>query len=205
MTEVVTTSQKPNAPACERNQQVILAELNKQLRKSDSHVFEIGSGTGQHAVYFAQHLPEVTWQTSDVKANHVGIQLWLDEAQLVNVKAPIEFQIGQSAWPGIKIDVVFCANVLHIISFDLVQVLLKQLGENLQPKTRVLFYGPFKYQGEYTSDSNAEFDLWLKDIDPLRGIRDFEAVESMLRAGGITLVEDVPMPANNQLLVFEKQ
>ena len=102
---------KPTAPSCERNQQVILVELKKQLSKGDSHIFEIGSGTGQHAVYFAQHLPEVTWQTSDVKANHVGIQLWLDEAQLVNVKAPIEFQIGQSAWPGIKIDVVFAANV----------------------------------------------------------------------------------------------
>ena len=84
---------KPNSPSCERNQQAIMAELSKQLRKNDRHVFEIGSGTGQHAVYFAQHLPEVTWQTSDVKANHAGIQLWLDEAQLVNVKANLHCQV----------------------------------------------------------------------------------------------------------------
>ncbi len=196
--------EKPFAPACERNQEVILSILQKKLRKTDRRILEIGSGTGQHAVYFGLNLPHIIWQTSDVKENHVGINMWIDEVKLTNVLPPMEYEIGSSQVSASNIDVVFSANTLHIISEPLVYQLIQDLAENLKAGTRVMFYGPFKYQGKFTSESNADFDLWLKDIDPLRGIRDFEEVNNLMKAQGFTMVEDIVMPANNQFLVFEK-
>ncbi len=195
---------KPVAPACERNQAVILEQLKQQLRAEDRLILEIGSGTGQHAVYFGEHLKHITWQTSDVQSNHPGIQMWLDEAELSNVLSPLGYEIGQTEWPNCQADVIFSANVLHIISMEMVKQFMRDLGENLRPGNRVMFYGPFKYRDEYTSESNADFDLWLKDKDPKRGIRDFEHIEQMMQQQGFTLVQDIAMPANNQLLIFEK-
>ncbi len=200
----MTAAEKPFSPSCERNQIVLLEVLQTQLRTGGRQVLEIGSGTGQHAVFFAQHLPAITWQTSDIKKNHSGIQMWLDEADLDNVLAPIEYQIGKSQWPAVEIDLVFSANTLHIMAFDLVKILIKDMGQNLKKGNRVMFYGPFKYQGEFTSESNAEFELWLKDIDPLRGIRDFEVIDQLMNQQGFILLNDINMPANNQLIIFER-
>lgn len=200
-----TDEEKPFSPSCERNQAVILATLRKNLRASDQHLLEVGSGTGQHAVYFGQNLPHIIWQTSDVLANHIGIKLWLDEAKLNNVLLPIEYQIGHNQLPAENSDVVFSANTLHIISKVLVNQLIEDLGKNLETGARVIFYGPFKYQGEFTSDSNAEFDLWLRAIDPLRGVRDFEVIERLMSEQGLVMLKDLAMPANNQLLIFEKR
>lgn len=202
MTEL---KEKPFAPACERNQQAILDVLKKHLRSSDQHVFEIGSGTGQHAVYIAKHLTNIMWQTSDVVENHSGISMWLKEAQLENVLPPLEYEIGEDKFPGINIDVVFSANTLHIISETLVEQLIKDLGTSLKSSARVMFYGPFKYRGEFTSESNADFDLWLKDIDPLRGVRDFEWINQLMQNQAFKMIQDINMPANNQLLLFEKK
>jgi len=196
--------EKHFAPACERNQAVILQVIQQYLRTSDKHILEIGSGTGQHAIYFGRGLPHIRWQTSDVAANHTGINMWLHEAGLENVLPPAEYEIGHNKWPVENTDVVFSANTVHIISEALVKRLILDLGENLEHGARVMFYGPFKYQGEFTSESNAEFDLWLKDIDPLRGVRDFESIEALMKAQGFALIEDLSMPANNQLLLFEK-
>lgn len=196
--------EKPFAPACERNQEVILQVLKMNLRTDDKNILEIGSGTGQHAVYMGKHLSGITWQTADVKDNHDGINMWLNEADLENVLPPIDYQIGHSQWPAVVADVVFSANVLHIISEELVERFIKDLGDNLQKGNRVMFYGPFKYNGQFTSESNADFQVWLKEIDSRRGIRDFEKVNELLGQQNITLIEDVTMPANNQLLIFEK-
>ena len=198
-------AEKPFSPACERNQAAILAQLQKLLRHSDKQVLEIGSGTGQHAVYFGQNLPQINWQTSDVTANYHGINSWLQEANLDNVLPPLAYEIGRDQWPVENTDVVFSANTLHIISEALVKQLIQDLGNHLKTGNRVLFYGPFKYKGEFTSESNTEFDLWLKDMDPLSGVRDFEVVEKLLSEQGFILLEDISMPANNQLLLFEKQ
>lgn len=200
----MTDTIKPFSPSCERNQLAILNALKENFTNGVQQVLEIGSGTGQHAVYFAQHLSKITWQTSDIKENHAGIQMWLDESHLDNVKSPIEYQIGQNQWPEGKVDVVFSANTLHIISFELVKVLINDLGQNLKKGTRVMFYGPFKYQGEFTSESNAVFEQWLKEIDPLRGIRDFEVIIELMYEQGFILRLDINMPANNQLLIFER-
>ena len=200
----MSETEKPFAPACERNQAIILEVLQRVLRPTDKNILEIGSGTGQHAVYIGEKLPDIIWQTSDVKNNHTGIRMWLEEMKLDNVRPPVEYEIGRSKWPVKNIDLVFSANTIHIISETLVKQLIQDLGQHLLLGNRVLFYGPFKYQGDFTSESNAEFDVWLKEQDPLSGIREFELIDDTLNTYGFELVEDIQMPAHNQFLVFEK-
>lgn len=194
--------EKPFSEACERNKTPILAIL-RELFAQPARILEIGTGTGQHAVHFGAALPHVVWQTSDLPANHAGIQAWLDEAALPNVLAPINLDVNGS-WPGQSYDGVFTANTLHIVSWDLAQKLVAGAGGLLNKGGRLVIYGPFNYRGAYTSDSNARFDEWLKDRDARSGIRDFEAVVKCAETNGMRLQADHAMPANNRLLVLEK-
>ncbi|WP_154222336.1 DUF938 domain-containing protein [Marinicella rhabdoformis] len=201
-------TEKPFAPSCERNQQVIFDVLNSIIRTDDKHILELGSGTGQHAVFMAPQLPNVTWHTSELLENHQGIKQWLAESDAQNIKPPLHYQAGSTAFPGVDADfvpdVVMTVNTLHIMSWACVQTLIKDLGQHLKAGARVLIYGPFNYDGEFTSDSNADFDIWLKNKDALSGIRDFEAVCELMQAEQIKLLKDVTMPANNRCLVFNK-
>ena len=198
---------KPFSQACENNKRPILDILSKVFSQN-KQVLEIGSGTGQHAVFFGQHLPHITWQTSDLLINHQGINLWLDESALSNVQKPIVIDLNK-AWQipvnHPQIDGLYTANTLHIISWSLVVKFFEGIKQNLAPKAMVCIYGPFKYQGKYTSESNANFDLWLKDRDIDSGIRDIEAILLLANSAGLTLINDHVMPANNQLLVFSKK
>ena len=194
---------KPFSQACENNKDPILSVL-KRVFHSPCEVLEIGSGTGQHAVYFAEHLPHVTWQPSDQVVHLPGIDLWINEAKLKNIKAPLALDINQKPWPVSGIDAVFTANTLHILSWESVQVFIESLGKVMCPGAIFCCYGPFNVGGAYTSESNARFDVWLKEQNPLSAIRDLEAVKSLARDAGIKLKEDIEMPANNKLLIWEK-
>jgi SAM-dependent methyltransferase len=194
---------KPFSQACENNKDPILSVL-KRVFHSPCEVLEIGSGTGQHAVYFAEHLPHVTWQPSDQVVHLPGIDLWINEAKLKNIKAPLALDINQKPWPVSGIDAVFTANTLHILSWESVQVFIESLGEVMCPGAIFCCYGPFNVGGAYTSESNARFDVWLKEQNPLSAIRDLEAVKSLAGDAGIKLKEDIEMPANNKLLIWEK-
>jgi len=194
---------KPFSQACENNKGPILSVL-KRVFHSPCEVLEIGSGTGQHAVYFAEHLPHVTWQPSDQVVHLPGIDLWINEAKLKNIKAPLALDINQKPWPVSGIDAVFTANTLHILSWESVQVFIESLGEVMCPGAIFCCYGPFNVGGAYTSESNARFDVWLKEQNPLSAIRDLEAVKSVAGDAGIKLKEDIEMPANNKLLIWEK-
>lgn len=198
------TQDKPFAPACERNQAVILVTLQQHLRPADRHLFEVGTGTGQHAVFMAPQLPQLIWQTSDVPDNHTGIQQWLAESPAPNIRPPLRYTIGQDPWPVPQTDLVFTANTLHIISAALVVRWCQDLGDNLQAGNRVYIYGPCKYGGQFTTESNAEFDRWLKDRDPHSGIRDIEWLSDLFTTHGIHLLHDLDMPANNQMLIYQK-
>ncbi|MGB5444041.1 MAG: DUF938 domain-containing protein [Psychromonas sp.] len=197
---------KPFSQACENNKRPIL-DILTTLFSSNKHVLEIGSGTGQHAVFFAQHLPHLTWQTSDLAINHQGINMWLDESALANVQRPIVVDLNKS-WPvpnkDLQVDGVYTANTLHIISWPLVVKFFEGIAQNLQAEANVCIYGPFKYQGEFTSESNANFDRSLKARDINSGIRDIEAILRLANSAGLHLINDHVMPANNQLLFFKK-
>lgn len=195
---------KPFSESCIQNQQPILEILAEEFADR-TRVLEIGSGTGQHAVFFGDRLPHLRWQTSDVAANHPGIQAWLDEAGLDNVLPPIELDVRtDSHWPGEYFDAVFSANAVHIMGWNAVESMFQGLGRVMERGARLALYGPFNYGGRYTSQSNARFDQWLKDRDPVSGIRNFEDLDRLAQAQGMQLRQDYEMPANNRILVWDK-
>jgi cyclopropane fatty-acyl-phospholipid synthase-like methyltransferase len=193
---------KPHALACDRNRDPILAVLRRHFADRQ-RVLEIGSGTGQHAVYFAQALSHLTWQTADVAENLPGIELWLADAKLPNLPAPIVLDVNGS-WPATRYDAAFSANTLHIMSWPEAAALFAGLDEVLETDAVLAIYGPFNYRGRFTSESNASFDASLKLRSPDMGIRDFEAVDELAQSIGLKLLQDCPMPANNRTLVWRR-
>ncbi len=211
---------KPFSPSCERNRDPILAVLRDRFAAS-RHVLEIGSGTGQHAVHFAEAMPWLTWQCSDRADYLPGITQWLDEAALPNTPPVVELElsgatpvlppalhrenVGSNGAAGV--DAVFTANTLHIMGWTQVEAFFACVGEVLVqgPVGTLVAYGPFNDSGIYSSDSNREFDAWLKARDPRSGIRDIEAVDALARAIGLRRIANVAMPANNRCVVWQRQ
>ncbi|NMP16127.1 DUF938 domain-containing protein [Thalassotalea sp. Y01] len=193
------------SPSCERNKQVILEQLSPLLAKH-SNILEIGSLSGQHAGHFAPALTHLIWQCSDIAFNITGLNHNIKQLALANLPAPLTIDLAQpNSWPEQNYDAMFSANTLHIVAWPLVEKLFQLADDSLSKhQSRIFIYGPFKYGGEYTSASNADFQLWLKDRDPLSGIRDFEAVNELAQRYGFTLEQDITMPANNQLLVWRR-
>jgi len=194
---------KQYSKACDENREPILAVIREAF--ADAHtILEIGSGTGQHAVYFARQLPHVNWQPSDLIENHTSINAWRDEAGIENVLPPIELDVTSGTWPGRKYHGLFSANTTHIMSWAAVECMFGGIGKILQRDARCCLYGPFNYGGTFTSNSNRQFDSWLKERDPASGIRDYEAIAELADANGMELKSDNEMPANNRLLVWRK-
>jgi len=194
---------KPCAESCIENRGPIFAVLEPRLGDCRS-LLEIGSGTGQHAVYFAAELPQLVWQTSDCAENHPAIQAWLDEAGLDNVRRPIALDVLADAWPAGPFDAVFSANTAHIMPEVAVEAMFHGVARVLRPGGQFLLYGPFNYHGAFTAPSNARFDAWLKERDAHMGIRDAEWLSELAKAGGMRLVEDIEMPVNNRTLIWRK-
>lgn len=194
---------KPSAPSCERNRDPILDVLRVHFADRKD-VLEIGSGTGQHAVYFAAAMPQLRWQCSDRAENLAGIRLWLDEAALPNTPPPLQLDVGD-AWPAHRYDALFSANTLHIMAWDEVQQLFGRLADVTTVDAKLAIYGPFNYGGRYTSDSNAAFDAWLQARGAHMRIRDAEAVDVLAEAAGFALADDMPMPANNRMRIWQRR
>jgi SAM-dependent methyltransferase len=198
------TSQKPYSEACDRNREPILDILREHFAAVGS-VLEIGSGTGQHAVYFARHLPHLTWHTSDVAQHHAGIEAWIAQSGLANVKRPIALDVRDVPWPMTSADAVFTANTLHIMDSTCVEALFRGVARVLSAGGVLAVYGPFNYGGRFTSASNAQFDAGLRARGVGSALRDFEAVDKLAQGIGLALVRDVAMPANNRTLVWRRQ
>ncbi len=195
--------EKPCAPACERNQQAILDKLCTVFAHN-KRVLEVGSGTGQHAVYFAERLPHIYWQCSDQAEYIAGIELWARDSGLSNIGMPLELEVNKE-WPVTEqVDGIFSANTLHIMSWQSVQSFFNGVGQHLEAGGVLVIYGPFNYGGEYTSKGNADFDMWLQQRNPESAIRGVEDVERLAKEQGLYLQKDHEMPANNRLLVFKK-
>ncbi len=195
---------KPYSESCDQNRRPILEVLKREIAQC-RRLLEIGSGTGQHAVYLAGEFPELAWQTSEVPAMHEGIHAWLaDETAPSNVLPPVSLDVCKDPWPETQYDAVFSANTVHIISWPQVECLFSGVGKVLEPDGVFCLYGPFNYNGCYTSESNARFDLWLKQRDPLSGIRDFEVLNALAETAGLKLKKDYEMPANNRILTWLK-
>ena len=189
----------PCSPACERNREPILGHLRAAFANA-RRVLELGSGTGQHAVHFASALPHVEWQPTDVPDNLPALARRIAIEGPPNLRHPKALDVRERPWTVMPHDAAFTANTLHIMGWPAVEDFFAGLGETLAPRGVLCVYGPFRYGGRYTSDSNAAFDQHLQARDPASGIRDFAAVDELARGIGLELVADHAMPANNQLL-----
>ena len=194
---------KPYAESCDVNKDPIL-EVLAELFADRKHVLELASGTGQHAVHFGRALPHLIWQTSELEQNHAGIRMWLDEEKLDNVRPPLHIDANDAQWPIKNVDAIFCANSVHIMSWPEVERLFAGIGQVLDSGGILCLYGPFNYDGKFTSESNARFDVWLKSRDPKSGVRDFEALHALAEAQGMSLLKDIEMPINNRTLVWKR-
>ena len=187
--------------ASENNKFPILDVLKRHLINRSS-LLEVGGGTGQRAAIFARHFPEHVWQSSDIPSNLKILNLRLANAKLKNLPLATSLNVNEETWNYGFYDAIFSANCLHIISEDSVINLLRGAGKHINYGGVLLVYGPFKYRGKFTTESNVGFDRWLKARDPESGIRDFEWTNELAEEVGFSLVEDNAMPANNRLLEF---
>jgi cyclopropane fatty-acyl-phospholipid synthase-like methyltransferase len=189
--------------AAERNKGPILGVLRAELAAA-RQVLEIGSGTGQHALYFTRELPHLIWQPSELPAQLPALAARILADGSVNLRTPLPLDAAAYPWPGGPVDAVYSANTLHIMSWPAVQQFFRGVGSVLSTPGILCVYGPFSYDGRHTSPSNAEFDRFLKARDPASGLRDFAAVDALAREIGLTLSADHAMPANNRTLVWRR-
>lgn len=188
--------------SCERNKSFILEKI-KTVFEDSSSVLEIGSGTGQHAVFFAENLLYLNWQTSDLLQSHESIKAYIKDSNLKNIFNPLLIDVSKDDWHNLKFDSAFSANTLHIISSENVQNIFKGLTKVISKYFCV--YGPFNYNGQYTSKSNEQFDEYLKQTYPNQaGIKDISFIENTAKNYSFDLINDFDMPSNNRLLVFKK-
>jgi len=194
----------PFSQAAQNNRSPIRDELRRLLADC-SRVWEVGAGTGQHAEFFAAELPWLTWQPTEHPEALPVLRPRCRAAALVNLAEPVALDIVAGPWPEPWPDALYTANTLHIVALELVEALFAACAERGRDATRLLVYGPVNYHGDYTSESNARFDEWLRERDPRSGIRDFEWLDELARRAGYALLEDIAMPANNRLLCWERR
>jgi SAM-dependent methyltransferase len=194
----------PLSAACERNKDPILEVL--RVRFADrAQVLEIGSGTGQHAVHFARALAHLSWHPTEQLAYLADLAERVKLEGGHNLRPPTLLDVTQAVWPVRSVDAMFTANTLHIMSWAEVIALYRGVGAVLAPGGVFCVYGPFRYDGRYTSDSNQEFDRMLQERDPQSGLRDIQAITALAEQYGLILDADHDLPANNRLVVFTKE
>ena len=194
---------KSFSESCEQNKAIIYETIEPYLLDG-IEVLEIGSGTGQHAIHFASIAPGINWQTSDLAENLTDIKAWIDESQLPNLPEPLELDVS-SQWMDTTYDLIFSANTFHIMNQDQVKQFLLRCTGCLISEGHLIVYGPFNYQGSYTSPSNEQFDGWLKSRDPQSGIKNFEWINTIANQSGLQLINDIAMPSNNRILIWRHE
>ena len=191
--------------AADNNKSPILSVLTTYLADGD-RVFEVGSGSGQHAIYMAASLPNIQWIASERAHTFPLLSENLNDYATPNIAEPTVLDLAEAAEPNnLGVQCIYAANVVHIVSEPLVVNLMNWAGSALDETGFLILYGPYRYKNEFTTVSNQNFDRWLKDRDPQSGVRDFEWVSALALNAGLSLVEDRSMPANNQCLVFQKR
>ena len=197
------SSDLPVAPSCLRNQKPIADVLLQELPEH-AVVLEIGSGTGQHAHYMTSQIPHIKWQPSEISECLPDINAWREHSGHENFLPPLVLDVTEDLWPVKQVDAVFSANVVHYVGWSHVRAMLAGISRVLVQDGLALFYGPFNYEGQFTSDGNEQLDAWLRERDPDSGIKDFEQIILTARKEKLRLIKDIAMPANNRMLIFQK-
>jgi SAM-dependent methyltransferase len=194
-----------SAPATTRNREPILAVLERYV-PDGARVLEIASGTGEHATFFASRLPVASWQPSDPDPGaRASIDAWRARLASDRVLPAIDLDVTRTPWPVSCADVIVCVNMIHIAPWRACEALMAGAAKALPPGGILFLYGPYRRGGAHTAPSNEAFDASLKARDPEWGVRDLEAVEGEARKNGLSLVEVVPMPANNLSVVLRSR
>jgi SAM-dependent methyltransferase len=189
-------------PHVVRNRDPIFAVLQRVL-PDQGLVLELASGSGEQAVYFAQRLPVLRWQPSDVEPRALAsIAAHQADANLVNLLPPLFLDATAQPWPVERADALVCINMIHIAPWRVSEGLMAGARRTLAPGGVIYLYGPYKIDGRHTAQSNEEFDQSLRARNPEWGIRDLADVTELAARHGFALAETVPMPANNLSVVF---
>jgi len=195
---------KQFAPSCDINKEPILRVLQEVLPPCGV-VLEIGSGTGQHAVHFATHLPQHIWQPTELCGNFPSIRAWARERQLPNLRSPLELNlIADTDWPVTSAHAVVCINTIHIVAWRGVVKLFMGAAKILEPGGVLYVYGVCRYATRPLEPSNQAFDELLRARDPEAGVRDFEAIDQLAKDNGFSLLCDRSMPGNNRSIAWIK-
>jgi len=193
-----------HAPATLRNRDPILAILRDVLPPSGL-VLEIASGSGEHAVFFARHLPELSWQPSDPAPDAcASIAQWRHEEGSTNLLAPIALDAASESWPIAHADALVCINMVHISPWAATEGLMRGAGRILAAGAPLILYGPFEVAGAPLAPSNREFDADLRARDPSWGLRDLDQVCDLAAAHGLMREAVVEMPANNLAVILRR-
>lgn len=193
----------PYSSAAERNREPILEQLKISLPQQAT-VLEIGSGTGQHAVFFTHSMPGICWQPSDRAENLEGLQACFTAADSERILPLLQLDVLDDAWPAQTYEAAYSANTAHIMSWDAVVAMFAGISAHLESGGHFILYGPFNINDQFTSQSNQQFDAHLRALDPQMGIRDMGAMEKLADKNDMTLGQKIVMPANNFILVFKK-
>jgi hypothetical protein len=192
------------APAAERNREPIL-EVLRRVFPATGTVLEIASGSGQHAVFFSERLPQLRWQPSDPAADALrSIQAWVREEARENLLAPIDLDVRSEPWPVARADAMLCINMIHISPWEASEALFEGAQRLLSANAPLVTYGPYRVHGRHTAPSNAAFDESLRSRDPRWGVRDIDELDALATRKGFSLDESVLMPANNMTLVWRR-
>jgi hypothetical protein len=199
----VTTDPRLDYPATQRNRDPILAVLREVLPASGT-VLEVASGSGQHVAHFAQALPNLRWQPTDLDTSlFSSIAAWA--GHLDNVAPPALLDVTTDDWPLARCEAVFCANMIHIAPWAACLGLLDGSSKRLGQGAPLCLYGPFKRNGAHTAPSNAAFEERLRAQNPEWGVRDLDEVAREAQQRGLALARVFEMPANNLAVVFQRQ
>ena len=195
---------KQHVAAAERNRRPI-ADVLEGVLPQQGLVLEIGSGSGQHVSYFARRMPGLDWQPSDYDQVAVAsIDAYRHETRLKNIREPQLIEARSRTWGKGYVDAVVCINLVHMAGWSVTEGLFDGARRHLQVDGVLYVYGPFKQNGGFTSQSNAELDAHLRARSPYWGLRDLEAVVALGTARGLVLEQLKDMPGNNHSLVFRK-
>jgi hypothetical protein len=201
----------PHSPACDRNKDAIATALKEWISPESKNFLEIGFGTGQHAYHFAGLFPNLNYYAADQKNYHPILKLRMETlTPPKNLRGPFLFYANEDrACVDHDLilqnyDIVFSANTLHIMSWSEALLSLECMGQLLRPQGTLLLYGPFKFSGQFTSESNALFHQSLKQRDSRMGIRSYEEIKKVLIKQGLSEKKILTMPANNNILAFQK-
>jgi len=206
----------PFSQSADRNKEAIGTALEPWLGNA-RNVFEFGSGTGQHAVYLCHRFPHLQWQPSDLSANIETIDLQVQQAELQNITAAIECDVlhpqsferrtgvnQKSSDTAFRYSFAYSANTAHIMSKAATEQMILMASAILQPAGFFALYGPFSYGAKHTSEGNVRFDAMLREQDPEMGVRDKFELDRMAVKCGLETVEDLAMPSNNRILIWQK-